>query len=235
MFVFATRTAEVVATLNSSRVDLFVVSLDGLGDDVLDMLVHLKRRGRSPFRTLVMTYQRGVRMLVTLRRLEVTGVFNPREEPLERLTAVLTALESGNGYWGQGSISALVSNEAFMVIRQMPPPEQLALAMMGDGCSDKTATERLGMSLSSVRSLRKELHARLNVHDREGLQRTAARLGFTRASEDGTVPMGAAMLVLEYMERSKRPVALPTYVLQQCGFFSDEYRFGSTPPFERAG
>jgi DNA-binding NarL/FixJ family response regulator len=221
--------------LSSSHVDLLVTSLDITDGDVLNLLLHLKRLGRAPSRTVVTTHVRGVRVLLTLRRLEVAVVFNPREETLERLAAVLAAIDRDQVYWSECFVTALVSNDALVVARQMSPTEQLALAVMGDGCSDKVATERMGMSLLSVRSLRKRLYSKLKVHDREGLQRTATRLSFTRVSDEGTVPMGAAILILEYMERCKRPVTLPTQVLEQFGFTSDGSTCGSVPPYSRVG
>jgi DNA-binding NarL/FixJ family response regulator len=220
--------------LSQVKIDLLLTGLDASGGDVLDLLVHVKRKGRPPAHTFVATGAQGVRGLLTLRWLGVLGVLNLQDEP-QQLGVALTTVERGQTYWSASYSAALFSHDAQLVLRQLSPAEQLGLAMLGDGCSDKTALDRIGMSLSSIRSLRRDLYAKLNVHDKEGLQRAAARLGFTRASAAGAVPTGAAMLVVEYIERSKRPISLPASLLDQCGFMSPSNAFGSSPPFKRAG
>jgi hypothetical protein len=89
------------------------------------------------------------------------------------------------------------------------------------------------MTLNTVRSLRQDLHAKLDVHDKEGLQRVAARLSFTRFSEEGVVPVGAAILMKEYMESSKRPVALPPGTLAKYGMTANCALAGDDTPSEK--
>jgi DNA-binding NarL/FixJ family response regulator len=209
------RVKEAASLLAAMRVDMFLAGLEAVDGDVLDLLLHRSRARRSVGRTLVLMGRHGARALVTLCRLGIDGAFDLLEEPPQKIAEAVAAVEAGRGYWSPAFSAALMSNEMRVVMHQLSPAEQLALALMGDGCSDKVAAERLGMSSHAVRSLRRDLHAKLDVHDKQGLQRIAARLSFTRFSEEGVVPMGAAILLCEYVERSKRPVSLPEETLEK--------------------
>lgn len=211
------RVSEATSLLSVMRIDMFLASIETLDGDVLDLLFHRSRVGRSIGRTLVLMGKQGARVLVTLCRLGIDGVFDLLEEPPQKIAEAIAAVESGNGYWSPAFSAALTSSDMRVIIHQLSPAEQLALALMGDGCSDKVASERLGMSSHAVRSLRRDIHAKLDVHDKQGLQRAAARLSFTRFSEDGVVPMGVAILLCEYVARSKRSVSLPGETLKKWG------------------
>lgn len=232
--VLAASVDQAQSVLAVSRVGLFVVGLQSAEGDVLDMLQHLVRGGHGPDQTLVVAESEGVRALLTLQRLNVHGVLNLQMEPHNFVRAV-AAMAADRSYWSQCYADSLESPDAQLVLFRLTPGEQLALSLMADACSDKVAADRLGMKLCTVRSLRQDLYAKLVVHDKEGLQRAAVRLGFARASTDGIVPLGAARVMLEYVECSQRPTTLSPSVFERHGFKSAKNPFGSNPPFRKSG
>ena len=61
----------------------------------------------------------------------------------------------------------------------------------------------------AVQAVRRELHAKLGVHDRCDLMQRALQLGFTRAERAGIFPLGLRVLAQEYSAHSQRPLKLP--------------------------
>lgn len=200
-----TRVENACTVLASSRVDLLVAGVSFADGDVFDLLSETAVARERSLRVLIVTSRRGPRIFVSLRAMNVTGMFDCADEPAETLRLVLRHVECGRSYWSATFLASLLGADGRIVQHQLTHSEQLALAIMGEGCDDSSAPKRLGMSFSSIRALRKQLYAKLNVHGREDLMRAASRLGYTRFGADGPRALGLCVLFSEYRERTKRP------------------------------
>ena len=204
--VIVHRVDEARAILAEGRVVLFLTGI-GLPDgDVLDLLLACTDQPCTGRATLVITRHRETRLLASLRSMGVGGVFDATTEPLGKIADVVQILQAGGSYWSRSLHLRLLEPQTRALLGQMTPTEQLALALMGDGCADKVGAERLGMTLSATRALRRDIHGKLGAHDRADLIRLAVQHGFVRFTSDGAVPVGLGVLRREYLAHCKRPM-----------------------------
>jgi DNA-binding NarL/FixJ family response regulator len=202
--------------LKGSTIDLFIATADLIDDDVLDLLLLCRHRGYAPRRTLVTVKCPSARVLISLRAMEVNGIFDAGRESSARMAYALEVIGEGRGYQSPGLWERVTQQNWRLVSHQLAPSEQLALAIIGDGCGDDVASTRLNMTASSIRALRRDLHAKLDVHDRHEMICRAAQLGFTSFTPNGVAALGLSIVVLEYITRSKRPIALAPELLARC-------------------
>jgi len=187
--------------LTTTAIDLFITSIDSSGGDALDLLFRCNMLGRRPRRILVLLKQPTARVAITLRELAVDGVFDFAAECGRAFESCLRTIDSGRPSWSQAANARFCDADSRMVLYQLTTGEQLALAIMGGGCSDQDAAARMGVTYHTARKIRHRLHIKLDVHDREGLICAAARLGYTRLTDKGIVPLGLAILIGEHESR----------------------------------
>ena len=96
------------------------------------------------------------------------------------------------------------------------------LELLATGLGEKSLADHLGVTRSSARSLSRDLHARLQAHDRRDIERLGARLGYTRFGKDGLQPFGLSVSIDEYRAQSRRPAPLPAMILSLCGMKTEE-------------
>ncbi len=210
--------------LAANPVDLLVTTLDVNCGDVLDLLVRSRGTPWRAGQVMVTTARLMPRVVLTLRSLAVPGAFDVDGGSPVELQEAIGRVVAGKTYWSRTLLDALIAPSTRKLNSQLTPAEQLGLAVLGDGCGDHTAARLLGMQHSSVRSLRKRIHAKLGAHDKEDMMRMAARLGYTRFSANGVVPLGLGMLALEYLRDTQRPMPLSDELMRVCGLTAENIR-----------
>jgi DNA-binding NarL/FixJ family response regulator len=191
--------------LATKSIELLITGVGFADGDALDFLLSHADSPRKPHRTLVVTRTQPLRVLTSLADLAVNGVFDAEAERPDSLASALHQIETGH-YWSATCVQRLADIKGRTLFRQLSPTEQLVLAVIGTGVTDASAAEELGMRPSAVQTVRRELHAKLGVHEKGDLIRVAGRLGFVRLGPDGVVSLGLGLLLRDYRAHAKRPV-----------------------------
>lgn len=194
--------------LEAKPADLFVAGVSAsLEADVLDLLWRRFCQSPRDRRVLVVTPRREYRLLGTLRSLEVEGVFDSGAEVPDQLALALNTVAEGGRYWSPSILQHMQRpGSAATVFRLLTAFEQIVLSVIGDGCDDCTAADQLGVSPSTVSTVRRDLHRKLGVQHRGELVRVAAQQGFVRFTAAGTIRPGFAMLTATYQARRTRRI-----------------------------
>jgi DNA-binding NarL/FixJ family response regulator len=203
------RVAQARDVFHDQKIDLFVTGVEAPDGDIIDFLSRGSRLSSRPNATLVVTRQVGARFLATLRSVSPCGVFNVLADGLENFLCALREIASGRSYWSAGLQHARGKlKEVQQRLALLTPTENLIFALMGDGSDDASVSATLRMRLSSVRAVRKSLHAKLGIQRKGKLVSAAVQYGFVGVTNSGIKPIGLGVLLKEYQVRSKRPKAL---------------------------
>ena len=179
------------------RYDLLISGLLLPDGDVLDLLAGnaLTPPPAAP-RQLVVTGQRLPHMLAALRARGVAGAFDTRAEQPEAIASVVTRVGRGGRYWSKdlAAHAGVDSARPPPLHRLLTPVEELVLATIGDGSSDRAGAGHLGVEPSTIHGVRRELYRKLGVHDCPGLARAAQQAGYVRITPAGVIRPGYAHL-----------------------------------------
>jgi len=199
------RLSAAMRALAEMPVDLLITGLVFDEGDVCELVRRSARMPRRAERIAVMTRRRDPRMLTLLRTLPVDGAFDTATESLEDLGRALQEIAAGQRYYSQSFLALLWDRNASRAaeLRELSPTEQLVLAVIGDGCDDREAAERLELTTGNIHSIRRSLHAKLGVKDRSALMQRAVQFGLVGLSGRGVERLGFSLL-LEHYEASGR-------------------------------
>lgn len=208
----ATRIAEAAAILGESTVDLLLTGVGMVDGDVLDHLAEWTQEPRKVRRVLVVTGRREHNVVLTLNRLPIDGVFDPSTDEPEKFESALSRIALGGVYWSQSALEALQNQDHPLIAAcsTLTASEELALAVLGDGCDNAIAAASLGLKESAVRSLREALHRKLRVQHKGELVRMAAELGYVCISKGGVIRPGFARLLAARRWRTTRLATDPS-------------------------
>lgn len=200
--------------LAAGEVDVFVTGVGAsFESDVLDLLGGFTRQSSDHIpRVLVVTVRREFRVLATLRTLGVDGVFDSATESPDAFITALKTITTGKRYWSQTIVDHMhrVGSASNALFRLLTSFEQVVLAVIGDGCDNTVAAQKLNLSPATVSTVRRELHRKLGVQHRGELVRVAAQHGFVRFTSAGVVRPGFTMMCEAYQaRRAKRGGAPP--------------------------
>lgn len=230
--VIITRTVEAAAVaLATEPADLFVTGVGAsVEGDVLDLLLHRARQKSHRVRVLVTTAGCEYRILRALRTLGVDGVFDSATESTDAFLLALRTVAEGSLYWSQSILDRMQreGSPSDALFRMLTGFEQIVLSIIGDGCDDAVAARTLGVSPSTVSTVRRELHRKLHVQHRGELVRAAAQNGFVRFTASGVVRPGFDLLRAGYARKPRRArsiagaqgpsLSLPSCDMARAGF-----------------
>ncbi len=188
-------------------VDLFVTGLgEALEGDTLDLIFRCTKPPSCARRVLVVTSRREYRTIAALRSLPVQGVFDSAEETPDAFMHAVQTVSAGARYWSASIVRYLkhLTAAPTALFRMLTDFEQVVLSVIGDGCDDTAAADRLGLRKTTVATVRRELHRKLHVQHRGDLVRVAAQQGFVRFTPDGVERPGFALLTAAYHPRKHR-------------------------------
>lgn len=199
--------------LRKEVIDLFVTGLgDALEGDALDLIAECKR---APFRArkiLVVTMRRDFRALAVLQSLAIDGILDSAVDPPSALMNAMQTVAGGSRYWSPAVSRWMrqLATAPTALLHMLSTFEQLVLSIIGDGCDDADAAQRLGLRPATIATVRRELHRKLGVQHRGELVRVAAQKGFVRFTPDGVERPGFALLSAAYQPREprRRPTSL---------------------------
>lgn len=206
-FAHTTITSSVIpaeAVLALEQTDLFITGLgEALEGDALDLIARCKRPPLRVRRVLVVTMRREYRALAALRTLPIDGAFDSAEETPAAFEAALRTVVTGARYWSPSITRQLrqLAAAPTALFRMLTDFEQLVLSVIGDGCDDAEAADRLGLCPSTISTVRRGLHRKLGVQHRGELVRIAAQKGYVRFTPDGVERPGYALFAAAYHPR----------------------------------
>lgn len=189
--------------LSAESIDLFITGVGASLDcDVIDLLASLTGPSRS-VRVLVVTVRLEYRVLAALRSLAIEGTFDSAAGTPEELTLALKTLAQGKRYWSQSVLDHMhrVGSASDALFRLLTTFEQVVLSVIGDGCDNVVAAQKLNLSPATVSTVRRELHRKLGVQHRGELVRVAAQHGFVRFTAAGVVRPGFTLMCASYQAR----------------------------------
>lgn len=132
-----------------------------------------------PPRWIVVTGQPETAHLRRALDLELAG-YVTKSEPFETLLAALREVREGRQYYSSGALRLLVEQPAAAPgLNQLTPRERDVLRAAGDGLSVRQTAARLGLSENTVKTHRKSLMAKLDLHDAVAVARYALAAGLS--------------------------------------------------------
>jgi DNA-binding NarL/FixJ family response regulator len=151
----------------------------------------------------VVTVRLEYRVLAALRTLAVEGAFDSAAGSPEELTLAFQTLANGKRYWSQSILDHMhrVGSASNALFRLLTNFEQVVLSVIGDGCDNVVAAQKLNLSPATVSTVRRELHRKLGVQHRGELVRVAAQHGFVRFTAGGVVRPGFGLMCASYQSR----------------------------------
>lgn len=190
--LLVTRIEFAAAILEAMPVDLLVAGLDLPDGDALDFIFSAAKSLRRAGCVLVVAGPPEPRVLELLRSWRVEGVFDTSDEDPAQLARALRTLAAGQPYWSAGLRADLDARTRRDQARGhvLSPAERVILAVIGDGCDDDAAAERLGRSASNIATTRRNIHRKLGLNHKGELVQYAAQHGFVRFTRTGVVRPG---------------------------------------------
>jgi DNA-binding NarL/FixJ family response regulator len=200
--------------LLSREFDLLLVGLDFPDGDALDFIFNYVKSLRRAERVLVITQHHEQWGLEMLRTWKVDGVFDPLSEEASALDGALTTVAGGQSYWSPRLRQQLETSisRGRSLVSMLTAAELAFIATIGDGTDDATAAKRLGITLATIQTVRRNVYAKLDLHDRADVMRFAVRHGFIRFSRGNIVRPAYEHMCAAYearRPREKRSARLP--------------------------
>lgn len=205
----------VARLLKQEPTDLLLGGTEPLRDgDLLDFIATFRPYDPPARHVLVVATHCEDRVLAALRTLPVNGVFDSACDPPDQLLVALRLVLGGTRYWSPNLVDRLQQHHLGpkSLFRLLTSAEQLVLSVIGDGCDDSAAAAQLGLSPSTISTVRRELHRKLGVQHRGELVRVAALNGFVRFTPTGISRPGFSLLAAACGPRTggKRSEAVAT-------------------------
>jgi DNA-binding NarL/FixJ family response regulator len=190
------RVAEARAAIEQSAYDLLLSGVEMMDGDVFELLPHRAHARHGVRHVLIMTGRHEPHLLAMMRVAGVDGVFDPSTEEPSQLGIALRRVIGGSGYWSESVqiYSWRAAGDVGSALERVTSRERLILAVIGDGCDDRGAAERLQVSVRSIKTARLKLYRKLGVHDKPGIIRVASQLGFVVLTEHGLLRPGYSIM-----------------------------------------
>jgi DNA-binding NarL/FixJ family response regulator len=151
--------------------------------DGLDLVRRVLEQ-RRVWRVLVVSSRRDERVRQLVRPGWVDGYLNPGTDDFACLVSAIRQVAEDGFYFSRDHVApAAGSRTQRPALKHLFSERQLrVLAVVGDGCDDRQAAERLDMQAGTVNWHRKEIMRKLGVQTRPELMREAIRCGVVRVA-----------------------------------------------------
>lgn len=196
--------------------DLLLCDVVAEDCDSLDLLPYW--RSRFARRALVLTSHREPAVLRALSELPIDGVYDELGDGMANLNLAIATVCRGQLYWSSALCQTLARSclAPRSPLRLLTPNERVVFGVIGDGCDDATAAGQLGLSVATVKSIRRDLHRKFGVSHKGELLQKAAEIGVVIKTPYGFFRPGLAPLLRkrlhrrlerELLHRDERPAA----------------------------
>lgn len=164
--------------LKKEPVDL-LLSYAPSDDAGLSWLARITTEAKLARKILLVTNRREPGLLDAVRQLSICGVFDTATEGRADFLAALRDIDQGGPYWSRSVLESIHQDclSPRAPLRRLTPTERRVFAAIADGRDDKTAGAALGLRPSTVSSVRRAIHRKLNVQHRGELMRLGMLYG----------------------------------------------------------
>lgn len=182
------RAADVLAALRRERADILVMGLSFEDMDGVELLARVNQ-GRLAAHTLIISSQWEEHILLSLRTARFEGAVDTASESLEAVRRALEHVIRGESYISTPLRRFLIDDlPATRAARDLTAAEMRVLRVIGDGSDNQEAAEKLGLSIATVQTHRRNIMRKLRVSTSAKLVRESVRLGLVRISPVVTAP-----------------------------------------------
>ena len=176
------RAADALAALGRRRADILVMGLSFEDMDGVELLARVNQ-GRLAAHTLIISSQWEEHILLSLRTARFEGAVDTASESLEAVRLALALVIRGEGYISTPLRRYLIDDlPATRAARDLTAAELRVLRVIGDGSDNLEAAEKLGLSIATVQTHRRNIMRKLRVSTSAKLVRESVRLGLVRIS-----------------------------------------------------
>lgn len=178
---------EALQVLRAQPADLVLTGLTFVDLDGVDVLEQIARE-RLAARVLVVSGRKDEHSMQTLRTARFDGFFDPFAEDMAALVDALQQVAAGRGYLSPSLRRQLTDRSTAEVLgHRLTAGELQVFCVIGDGSNDTEAAQRLGLTVSTVQTHRRNIMRKLGVPTSAKLVREAVRLGVVRITPTGTI------------------------------------------------
>ncbi len=176
------RATDALAALRRQRADILVMGLSFEDMDGVELLARVNQ-GRLAAHTLIISSQWEEHILLSLRTARFEGAVDTASESLEAVRRALELVMRGEGYISTPLRRFLIDDlPATRAARDLTAAELRVLRVIGDGSDNQEAAEKLGLSIATVQTHRRNIMRKLRVSTSAKLVRESVRLGLVRIS-----------------------------------------------------
>ncbi|MGH8016887.1 MAG: response regulator transcription factor [Opitutaceae bacterium] len=163
-------------SLAAEAADLVIMGLTFPDIDGLAVLDLFRRRCRL---LLIVSPRKDDWTMMLLRTARFDGFFDPHDDDLAVLERVLPRIAAGDAYFSLSVKDRLLVPKLDSVLSRLLTDKELTVfAQLAEGSSDAEAASKLGLSLHTVKTHRRNIMGKLSVNSAAKLVREAVRLGF---------------------------------------------------------
>lgn len=171
-----------------AKLGIFGLTLPDM--DGLDLLSVVMEE-RLVRRLLVVSGRKDERSRQVLRHIPVHGMFACGVETSDMLVTVIRRVDAGGNYFSATPADAAPrETNPTELHRLLSSTEMQVFAVIGGGCDDREAGERLGLSAKTVHWHRQRIMRKLDVQTRTELMVAALQRGIVRVTADRVLRPG---------------------------------------------
>lgn len=165
---------DALTSIQESMPDLFIT---GVKIEDMDGLEHLEPFVGKKLPILIVTSRADARTFRMLETLRFDGIYDGAAEGLDNLPVALSRAIEHQTYISPSIIQQL-RRPRDVTLDALTQTEQVVLSVIGDGCDDQVASERLGMSPQTLKTHRKVIMRKLRLHHKGELMLYALKEGY---------------------------------------------------------
>jgi DNA-binding NarL/FixJ family response regulator len=179
--------ADVLRVLRETPAEFALLGLTFVDIDGVDILQTLAAEHLAA-RVMIVSSRRDEHSLQALRTARFDGFFDPFGETVNALVDALRQVAAGSGYISPSLRNRINTQRSTSVLaRRLTPAELQVFCVIGDGSDDGEAATRLGISIATAQTHRRNIMHKLGIATSAKLVREAVRLGVVRIKPDGEV------------------------------------------------
>jgi DNA-binding NarL/FixJ family response regulator len=172
---------DALTSIQGSMPDLFIT---GVKIEDMDGLEHLEPFVDKRLPILILTSRADARTFRMLKALRYDGIYDGLAEGLDNLPVALSRAIEHQTYISPSVMQHLRHPRA-VTLDELTETEQVVLSVIGDGCDDQVASERLGMSRQTMKTHRKVIMRKLRLHHKGQLMLYALQQGYVVVTPGG--------------------------------------------------
>lgn len=182
--------AQALRAMEHQPADLLVMGLSFEDIDGVTLLEQVNQ-GRLAQRTLIVSSQWEEHILLSLRTARFDGAVDTATESFGTIRQAMALVAAGEGYISAHLRKYLIDElPADTAVHELTAMELRVIRVIGEGCDNQEAAARLGISITTAQTHRRNIMRKLHVATSAKLVHEAVRLGLVRVTLAGPPVVG---------------------------------------------